>query len=464
MSSHYTVVSCAEWERMQEEIRSADAYVIANELERKRLEKLAQERRMELQRMREANGRAIDHAVSLLAITGRNMTKDLTEQVRERLDRHHESVSGQMESLREDVARTGYRMAQSVEAVERIADEYARTIDALTGRWDDAKDRASAYLQEFDAMLERIRELHPEAFVASDFEALESKRRSLAINMQDHDYQAALALAQGSIVQSGRTLARAILMSEQYAVTYGEVKEQLIRLQERVGTLLSPDGKIIVSLGEEEIETSYDPSYWSDGIFDEIAERIAVIGEQIDMAGKRPVGLDALEGYGRQLIQMEQQVTLCDEEARKELAGAISVENMAGRLYDNLRERGWQLMDGAGRRDGDDRKPYSMSYQDGGGNTISMVISAGKDPERPDLSYEAFSDSEGMRSLIKEGIDGAFAALGLGTGNMLQRNDCHENGRPEQFIRNMEHEAESILGSRQQEIRNSLGSVKKTGR
>lgn len=85
MSSHYTTVSCAEWEQMQNSIKESDAYRVHHQTELIRLEALRATRQAEMERMRQENARAVDAAQTYLIRTYQSVSEQISEQFRSQL-------------------------------------------------------------------------------------------------------------------------------------------------------------------------------------------------------------------------------------------------------------------------------------------------------------------------------------------------------------------------------------------
>lgn len=454
MSSYYTTISCDEWQRMQDSIRSDSAYAIRNKQEIERLRKQEAELRENLVRRQQQNARAVESAVNIITQAGRVAAHSLAQEVREQVAQQAEDIAGQIDSIRNAAAQANFRISTAAGEIERIAQNYNEMIENIIGRDRQDNARALAILGELDALLEQIRNLHPDVFLQSEYSAVEANRRSVFSNIQSEDYQSAIMLSQGSIITATRILAQLIVMNERYDIYLSDVRESLVALQGRIDILNSSEGRITLVLGEE-LETEYDIDYWSNGMYGELVSEVNRITEQIAYSDRKPMPLDQISRLGERIQRLDEQLTICDNEARTELASSIAVENTAQRLYDNLTERGWNL-ENSGRKDDDSRKPYTMTYEDGTGNTVSIVVATGKDPDRPSFFYEAFSENDGMASLVKEGIGAALEEEGLNPENTVHRNDCQNNPEPEIFIDRVSQEAESLVRERRTFIRNEM--------
>ena len=447
MSSYYTTVSCDEWRRMQDLIKCADAYVIRNNREIERLRQLEQERRNELVRINRLSSRAIENAVDFITLTGRASVQRLNEQVRHRIEERTQDLSGQVDAVRREAADARFRIASASDTIERIAIEYNDIINGITSAERNDETRANAILAELDSLIAQIRELHPQVHMPAEYSAIEANRASVASNIQSGDYQAAIMVSQGSIIDTSRVLMRLIAICEQNHMWLSEAHDALTDVQMRIDSLSSQEGRIVINLGEDSFESEYDIDYWSNGDFSNIVSEVTHIAQRLNHSDENPVTSDELRDITRRIGELNELLTVCDLDARNELCGSIAVENTAQRLYDNLTGRGWNLAD-SGRREDDSRKPYTMTYDDGTGNTISIVIASGNTTDRPAFFYEAFSQNEGMASLVKDGVGAALVSEGLNPQNTVHRDDCHNNPEPETFINNVSTEADQMRQQR----------------
>lgn len=454
MSSNYTIISCAQWDRMQETIASADAYQVKSQEELARLRALEDAQRARLDRLTLEHQQAVAQSLEALAASCRAAQARLQGQARARMDGQAGQFAGQLEDLRRRAAQTEERAAALTEEADRLAEAYSGMIAPVLAGLGQGEARARATLEEADRLLGQIRALHPEALLPEEYAALEALRASIAANLEAGDFQAALAVSQGSVLRAGRLLTRLAVLNQRQEARTAVLRAQASELQLRAERLASPGGALAFELDGEAAELPYDISFWSHGAFDGIAGQIAALSARLQSPA--PLGEEELRAAAGQLAQLGELLDRCDREARRELAGAAAVDHTVQRLYNGLNARGWTLT-GSGRQDGDSRKPYSMTYDDGLGNTVSIVVAGGEDPETPSFFYEAFSPSEGMAAAVKADVGAALRAEGLIPGPVTERDDCALNHSPGAFIARAEREAAQLSARRQERLRRALG-------
>lgn len=458
MSSYYSTITVptGEWERMQLEINSASAYQIQSQQEIARLQALELERRQELSRIQEANRQTVGRATDYINVAFRNNLDRLSDSARATLASQTARFDEQIGNLRSQASRLDARLTAASATIESIAQQYHDVFQSILGGVSRAQGRAEYVLAELDRFLERIEGLNPERFAADEYSALLLLRANTASNIANGDYQTALIVSQSGILDASRLLTRLIAFNEQYDAMYADVRGRLNALQGRMDNLASREGVISLNVGDEPMEFDYDIAYWSHGIYDEISSAVSMIAERLERGAKTPISIADLGNLGRRIDALNDQLTRCDEEARRDLVSAITVDDTVSRLHNCLENRGWTLEE-SGRVDDDNRKPYSLVYGDGEGNTVSFVIAAGSDPKTPALFYEAFADDSPTANVIKEGMGAALETEGLQARNTVRRNDCSSNASPEAFIHNIERETEQMTDARINQVRNTVG-------
>lgn len=445
MSSYYTTVSCAEWQRMREAIQAADSYVLRNNEEIARLKELEAQRKQELYRVQQENGRAIERALDVLNTAYRVATAETEERSLAHTTMQDSEFGTQLKDLRQQASKLSDQTKSALTLAENLAKRYSDAFSVLVAELPKDEARAKKILGELDALLERIRTLHPEIFAPAEYTSLETLRTALSANVASGDFQAAVIVSQNSILNASQLLTQLVVENEQYGIRAAEVEKDAEALQSRLDLISAKGGILSIELGEEQLEHDYDIRFWSSGRFDEIDAHTQEVAKQIKEAIQAPVGKRALDSLAQVITKLDLQLSSCDAKARNALAGAIAVEHAAQRLYSSLDERGWTL-ESSGRQDEDSRKPYAMTYEDRTGNTVSVIIASGDQPERPAFFYEAFAESEGMAAIVKDGVSAALQEEGFVSGEIVQQSDCVENTAPNAFIeRTVQEVAQRVM-------------------
>ena len=433
----------------------ARTHVIHNQEEINRLNAMEASRREKLRQIAEQNGKAVESAAKFLNISFQANLSKLSAEVRSQIEASassyasqigtlHPDFSSQVEAIRNQAAEINSRASSARSAIDAISKQYADAFAKLAAQTAEKATRAEMTLSEADKLLAQIRGLHPEVRTPTDYAALESTRANIAASIASGDHEAALIASQDIILRASRLLTQLLVDGEQYGSVLREVQSKLAAVQARADRLRAETGEIAVTLGGEEYEYPYDIAFWSNGSFAEISNQIDGVAARVQGLAEKPTSMDSLRHILSEIEAADKQLTECDRESRNRLAGAIAVENTAQRLHDTLSTHGWKL-ESAGRTDEDNRKPYSLVYQDVSGNKISFVVSSGQNPENPDCFCEAFSKTKSMADIVKSSVDATLKSGGMMPGgDAVRRNDCSSNPTPEAFIKNITNEVQRM--------------------
>lgn len=437
MSSNHTRVSNREWQAMQRRIADTNAYVINRAEEARRIREEAERRSREIAAMHEANQRAINQAVSTLENAYRTTLQDARNQFATQVSDQSTDFQNQLQAMLADVRSISGQLTRSDGRVDALARQYNDAFQARLARTERGRQRAEAVLHELDRFMQQIQTLNPERFMPSEYAALQALRASVAANIQVGDYQAAVVVSQNSILTASRVLTQLTLLSENYNQQLTEVRTAASSLNTRMTQLASNAGVLSIEVDGEQVEYEYDIRYWSNGAFGQLQQQLAAVETQLAS------GRMSLQDLAQSRIRVEQigsQLDQCDQRARRDMAGSVFVEDTAVRLHSSLTERGWTLEE-AGHHADEARNPYTMQYEDGNGNTVSIVVSSGEKADEPSYAIEVFAEDEYRAGIIKEGVHASMVDEGLQIEGIEYRDDCHLNPDPQTFTVNMVREA-----------------------
>lgn len=440
MSSNHTLVSVKEWNEMNQRIASTEAYVIGKEEEAARIMRIVEQRRREAETLYRENQVLIDRSVAELT----NMFNEAAGAVRGRINTQLRTQSDcfgtEIQGMHAEIANAASRLSDFNARIDTLANTYSDIFHELHSGEQSSSLRAESKLNELDSLINLIDPLDPQRFLPDEYASLTSLRESIRVNLNSGDSQAAIIVSQNSISQAIRLLARLQLINEQYNARERTVMDNVIRLQRRIDELASPDGVLRAEIDGEMQEFEYDISFWSRGSFDSI---VADFNNLQELLGNRP-NLEQLDRIGSNIDILNDNLTVCDADARRNRVSALVAEDAAYRLHNGLSNTNWNL-ESSGFVSDDEREPYTMTYTDATGNTVSVVI-APTSPESPEIMMEVFSENEELAALTKDGIHASLEDEGLTIDSRVQRDDCHLNPDPETFIQNAVGEAREIIG------------------
>lgn len=437
MSSNHTRVSAREWSEMQQRIADTNAYVINRAEEAQRIRAEAERRSREIAAAHEANTRAVNQAVNTLVNAYQRTLEEAQGQFAARIAAQSADFRGQLQEMLQEVRNVSDSLRRSDSRVDALARQYHDAFQARLTQVGQGKERAQAIVQELDRFLRQIQELNPERFAPGDYAALGALRASAAANIRTGDYQAAAIVSQNSILTAARILTRLTLANETYNQQLAEARTEAAAVANHVEELSSRDGVLSVEIGGEQQEYEYDIAYWSDGGFDALRNQLAAAEARLSSGG---LSVRELAETRNEIAQIRTRLEQCDQRARRAMAGTVFVEDTVSRLDNSLSDRGWELVE-AGHHEGDAREPYALRYDDGNGNTVSIVVSAGEKTDEPIYALEVFSEDAVRASIIKEGIHASMEEEGVRIEGIERRDDCHRNPTPEVFRQNMVAEA-----------------------
>lgn len=432
MSSNYVRVSAREWRELEQYLADADAYVLAGKEEVSRIRAETEKRRKELADWNAANQKIMDRTLHTLV----DGYRDLLESVNvNSAAARSGAFKSELQDLLANAETAAGRIRDTDRRVNALAQQYSSVFQAMQDKRTGKKDRAEAIQTELESLLSRIEALNPEQFLPDAYRALVFLDRAVTRNMEAGDYDAALSVSRNAVLDASGTLTRLTLLREQYCRQRNAVCSRAADLRTKVNTLDSSAGVLRAELHGRTLEYRYDIGYWSNGAFDRLKQRLTELENQL--AGN--LTAQALTQTGQILSRLEAELDNCDRQSRHALLGTVFAEDTAARLRGSLCERGWGMIE-EGHYDGESCNPYVMQYDDGNGNTVSIVVSPGDRAEEPAYAIEVFSDDEYHAAAIKESVMETIGDQGVDLLSVEQRTDCDQNPDPETFVTNMVRE------------------------
>lgn len=440
MSSHHTLVSQREWNRMNQRIRETDAYVIRRQDEANAIQTEAAHRLQEIAAAHQANMTAIDRTVHALGNAYQSMLQQMQGHYTAQIQAQRDSFQQQISELVQQVRTVGSHISMTDHRINTLANQFNSSFQMLLDQKIGAQARATVTLQQLDNLLQQMQGLAPERFFPGEYAALVALRTAAQTNIQTGDYQSALMVSQGSILTASRLLTQLTIENEQYHRQINAARTAASAVYERMEELSAASGTISVELNGRSQDYAYSIEEWSggkNGEFNRLRCRLSDLNSRLQTGRIKPSDLSNVRD---EINQIRSQLERCDQNARQAMASTIFVENTAARLHNGLSRRGWRLVYN-GHHNNQDSEPFSLQYEDGSGNAVSVVISAGESADKPHCDYEAFSDDPYRAAAIKDGVRAAMVEGGIEVGQVMQRNDCQTNMTPNRFQQNMIEEA-----------------------
>ena len=459
MSSSHTWISNSEYRRLQQgEVRRRQA-----EEEARRIQARAEQREREIRSQYQANVETLRSNINSLSqqhdADMRRVSQDFRSNIARQASEFQEQLAGQREQNRRDIQSLETRVGQAIgqinvnmreidDRVTAVATDFGNRFNELARAQANERAYAEASIIEMSDLLTSIRGLQPEKFAPGEWEALAEQLARARSSFDRQQYEAALAITQVRMTDAARLMHRLSMLNALFNEMLSSARERANALQQRISMLT--DGKPVheFDLAGENYSLPFDINHWTGERFaEEIQRRMEEIGRLLDTAETNPeVTLTELEAM---LMEMERfngdngAINELYTFGREEQMRSFVVGDMAIQVHNALNNRGWHLLD-SGRYEEDDRKPYTMRYEDGTGNQVALVVNPGEKPEETSVAVEVYVNGDDNRDSvfsrdIKEGLDNTIDDL---SGEVVQvrrrerRNDCRDNPTPEAFIRN----------------------------
>lgn len=435
MSSNHTLVARDEWDAMQERITNANAYVLSQKEEARRIKELAAQRKREAAAIHSANQEIIRHSVASLRESFRDNVARLGSNIDSRLRSQGASFDSRLDELSNSVRITSNRISTLNQQIEDVASTYNDFFQAYLANESDRGKRAEATLNEVDRLLSLIETLSPQRFASAEYSRLISSRQSIQTAIDIGDSQAATVVAQNGVLNATRLLAHLQVANEQYNMLFEEVSEHALALQETIDNLSSKSGVLSFELNGAIQKFDYDISFWSKGKFDSLVLEFNRLLAQLHNGN---CNLEQLSRLDEAIEVLRRKIENCDITARKDRAGAIAATDTILRLHNGLTNSNWNICESG--YDTDERGPYKMNYVDASGNVVSIVVYPDS-PEVPGIIMEVFSENDELAAITKDGIHATLEEEGVSVGQREQRNDCRFNPTPNTFMSNAVEEA-----------------------
>ena len=435
MSSNHTRMSKREWNQLQQEVNSGEASIKHTKEEIAQIQNQIQNIIAQAEVERVAARNLVTAAANALQANFASSLTAVGAGLSGALGASAADFSHELNDLRSAVAAAGARVSSLGARIDSFATAYQQAIDAEIRSNISARDQAHSAMSAVDALIAQIETLNPGQFVAPEYAGLTALRAVMASNMDSGDYEAALASAQMGILNASRTLTRLILLNDEFNALRERARTLAADINARILDLSAAGTTISVPYRGSDLELDYDISHWTRGLFDVVRSDFDRLNGEISTAHNA----QQLESIISALNTCADNLTRVDRMGRSDRAGEVIVEDVAVTLNNALTEIGRDL-EGSGFHNDDMRDPYHMTYSDGAGNTISVVI-APVNPEHPMISVEAFGSDPNVVADLKNGLLSELQNRGIDLLRVSQSNDCSQNTDPEAFIGRITAEA-----------------------
>lgn len=483
MSSSHTWIRNDDLRRIRQE--AARAQRAEDETARIRRESQARERRINEQH--QANLDSLNRTIQQM---GRNNTREMESlrmetrtalgmqaaSFREQLARERESARAEIRAEHErtanEISRIDGRINRAnaqIASIRHVTDTMSNRIDEMSREYDrrfneiaqresDNKERAVMHLAVLSELIDGISSLKPNKFTDGVLYAnLITLRNNVRQNIENTQYDASLALAQGSILDAQRLLTRLTIMNDEFNESLRNVRVLQNQIREEIDGFGEAADNVIMYTDSNGTEYAheYDINEWSGGMFNSIVTRFEAISARLDGAeNDTDIDLDELERIAGSLERVIGSIEECDRIAQDAVISSYAVEETSHTIYEVMRAEGY-VNNASAFADDDEKKPFIQSFVDDNGNTVSVVVANGELPEQAVVALETYNEGaerdDFVRRTAREGIYSALRERGIEIEDVENRDDCDKNPTSDAFIENSVAEYTEINSTRRQQ-------------
>ncbi len=452
MSSYVSTVTIddAEWAELQRCVADTNTYVARQREKARRIQEEADRREQALIQLQAQLTSQAEIAANSLTATFNRSLENLARTAHSDSKLQSEAFETGVAELREQIESTREKTVAASQKIGHLSDEYTRLISELVSRSSGAKAKARAYLESIRQLSQQISTLDPSIFEPNKYAEVMQLITSTEANLNSGSYEAALITVQNGTAKASRLLVELIADQDIFEKELVDVTGHANALKTRFD-LLSPEmqGAISFDLDGEEIEYEYDINHWSEGRFEELRIRFNRCFEQVEAVGRKKGSVKLLESLRIELAEIDALLTKCDVSARQELLGSLKAQEISARLCDSLMDNNWSL-EKHGFEQADDRNPYTMTYKDGAGNSISIIVSPSASAEKPTIFLEAFTEEDAHADIIKKNVHSTLAEEGIAIEQTKQLSDCQTHADGDAFVRHTVTRAKEVNRQRRQ--------------
>lgn len=393
---------------------------------------------------------------------------DLDENIRLELGRQNVRLRKQLDELRSEMRSSNQRMDDVESRLQKITADFNTSIRAITQRIERQRDRAQFFANQVDAILRAIDLLHPDKLTPGRAEQLHERRNFIATNITNGDYEAAIGLAQESIVDGVALQSELEQLNEEYNRLAVEIARAILGIERQIQDLSNNRAHTHeTTLGAEPFEYQYtydgDLNYWSSGLFAALQTRFDDERNRVNQEFVREMDLENMRIAVSSLPRYTDRLSQCEMVANSEFSISCGIQNLAERIYDSLTNDDSWIMQTSGFENDDYRRSYAFSFSDGFQNTVSVVLI----PVRPGGSkseiqffVQAYDGertiSPGDCAVIRRAVLARLASSGIEIGDINRSDEYRQAPDPQTFLAASYEEGAEVKEGRLERARQRL--------
>lgn len=300
----------------------------------------------------------------------------LDESVRLEFGRQNMRFREQLDAVRMDMGRVNVRVSQVGQRIDDLADQFNDNINRILSRIENQENRARAYSNQLRLLLEQIAELHPDKLTPGEYELLSEGLAHAESDANNGDCEATISVAQTHIPTATELRARLEVLNDEFSQLVVQIHDRCNEVNNRIQELCIPERNQQVLSFKDTEEVKFDGriSFWSNGVFDNIIERFGQIKEDVENNYEVEMNLDSLRVALDDIIAINSSLDECVSFAHDEFLESVSVQELVQNIHHVLTvDNSWVLVS-SGFENNDERRSYSLSYENGAGLTATFVV------------------------------------------------------------------------------------------
>lgn len=308
----------------------------------------------------------------------------LDESVRLEFGRQNMRFREQLDAVRMDMGRVNVRVSQVGQRIDDLADQFNDNINRILSRIENQENRARAYSNQLRLLLEQIAELHPDKLTPGEYELLSGGLAYAESDANNGDCEATISVAQTHIPTATELRARLEVLNDEFAQLVVQIHDRRNDVYSRIQELRIPEKnqQMLSFKDPEKAEFDGRIPFWSNGVFEEIVDRFERICDDVENNYEISMDIESLRRALGDILVINRNLDECISFAHSEYLEFVGVQSLVRRIHETLTfDDAWHIID-SGFADDDERRSYSLSYENGAGLTATLVIMPTRDVVR----------------------------------------------------------------------------------
>ena len=308
----------------------------------------------------------------------------LDESVRLEFGRQNMRFREQLDAVRMDMGRVNVRVSQVGQRIDDLADQFNDNINRILSRIENQENRARAYSNQLRLLLEQIAELHPDKLTPGEYELLSGGLAYAESDANNGDCEATISVAQTHIPTATELRARLEVLNDEFAQLVVQIHDRRNDVYSRIQELRIPEKnqQMLSFKDPEKAEFDGRIPFWSNGVFEEIVDRFERICDDVENNYEISMDIESLRRALGDILVINRNLDECILFAHSEYLEFVGVQSLVRRIHETLTfDDAWHIID-SGFADDDERRSYSLSYENGAGLTATLVIMPTRDVVR----------------------------------------------------------------------------------